>query len=115
AGDAGIEDLVVSDGLPPSFATSGANGIRALVAANEGRLGFDGTRWWLRGMVETPAARDAITSSIAAVPGGADWSVFIDILTPLEICRDHVAGLEGLNAITFQSGSATLTETSLPI
>src|SRR5690606_15343047 len=57
----------------------------------------------------------AITSSVAALPGGEGWSVFIGILTPIEICRDRVARLERLNAITFQSGSATLTETSLPI
>ena len=36
-------------------------------------------------------------------------------MTPIEICRDRVAALERLNAITFQSGSATLTESSLPI
>jgi outer membrane protein OmpA-like peptidoglycan-associated protein len=115
AGDVAIDDMIVSEGLPANFVADGAAGIRALTSANEGRLGFDGTRWWLRGMVETPAARDAITSSIAALPGGEDWSVFIGVMTPIEICRDRVAGLERLNAITFQSGSATLTETSLPV
>jgi outer membrane protein OmpA-like peptidoglycan-associated protein len=115
AGNVPTDDLIVSDGLPTDFVASGAAGLRALIAANEGRLGYDGTRWWLRGMVETPAARDAITGAIAALPSGKDWSVFIGILTPLEICRDRVAGLERLNAITFQSGSATLTDTSQPI
>ena len=115
AGDVPADNMIVSEGLPVDFVANGATGIEALLVANEGRLGFDGTRWWLRGMVETPEARDTITNAIATLPGGKDWSVFIGVLTPIEICRDHVAALERLNAITFQSGSATLTETSLPI
>lgn len=115
AGDVPTSDMIVSDGLPDDFVADGAVGITALRSTSEGRLGFDGTRWWLRGLVETTETRDAITSSIATLPNGKDWSVFIGIMTPIEICRDRVAALERLNAITFQSGSATLTETSLPI
>src|SRR5690606_33115417 len=58
---------------------------------------------------------DEVTARITALPGGDDWSIFIGILTPIEICRDRVAALERLNAITIQSGSATLTDSSIPV
>lgn len=115
AGSVDTGNLVVSEGLPTDFAVSGAAGLRALLQVNEGRLGFDGTRWWFRGMVENAEARDAISSSLAALRGGEEWSVLVGVLAPIDICRERVTALERLNAITFQSGSATLTETSLPI
>ena len=115
AGDVPTDAVYAEQGLPDDFIASGTAGITALTQVNEGRLGFDGTRWWLRGMVEAPALRDTLTSTIAALPNGADWSVFIGVLTPLEICRERVAELARRNAITFQSGSATLTESSLPV
>ncbi len=115
AGNVPTDAMHAGDDLPRDFIASGAAGIKALVRVNEGRLGFDGTRWWLRGMVEEAALRDTLTASIAALPNGADWSVFIGVLTPIEICRERVAELARRNAITFQSGSATLTESSLPV
>jgi outer membrane protein OmpA-like peptidoglycan-associated protein len=115
AGNVATDAMRPQPNLPDDFIASGTAGLNALVQVNEGRLGFDGLRWWLRGMVEDPALRDALSSEIAALPNGADWSVFIGVLGPLEICRDRVAELERRNAITFQSGSATLTESSLPV
>lgn len=115
AGDAPIDGLVPQEGLPDDFASNGLAGLTALAGTKEGRLGFDGARWWLRGMVESAGARDTLAAGIAALPDGAEWSVFIGVLPPLEICRDHVAGLERRNAITFESGSAKLTEASLPV
>jgi outer membrane protein OmpA-like peptidoglycan-associated protein len=115
AGDVPVDALYAQPNLPDDFIASGTAGLNALSEVNEGRLGFDGTRWWLRGMVEDAGLRDTLTATIAALPNGADWSVFIGVLSPIEICRDRVAGLERRNAITFQSGSATLTETSLPV
>jgi outer membrane protein OmpA-like peptidoglycan-associated protein len=115
AGDVATDKLYAQPNLPDDFIASGTAGLNALGQVNEGRLGFDGTRWWLRGMVEDPALRDTLATTIAALPNGADWSVFVGVLSPIEICRDRVAGLERRNAITFQSGSATLTETSLPV
>lgn len=115
AGDVPTDGLVAQDGYPEDFIANGTAGLTALTQVNEGRLGFDGTRWWLRGMVEQPALRDTLTATIAALPAGDEWSVFIGVLSPIEICRDRVAELERRNAITFESGSATLTETSLPV
>jgi outer membrane protein OmpA-like peptidoglycan-associated protein len=115
AGNVAVDKLYAQPNLPDTFIVNGTAGLNALGQVNEGRLGFDGTRWWLRGMVEDAGLRDTLTSTIAALPDGADWSVFIGVLSPIEICRDRVAGLERRNAITFQSGSATLTETSLPV
>ena len=115
AGEVAIDGLVVRTDLPLDFAGNAIAGIRALNDINEGRLGFDGSRWWLRGMAESAAQRDTVTASIAAQQGGKAWSVFIGVLSPLEICRDRVAALEGRNAITFQSGSARLLESSQPV
>ncbi len=115
AGDVPTDGLVAQDGYPEDFIANGTAGLTALAQVSEGRLGFDGTRWWLRGMVEQPALRDTLTATIAALPTGNEWSVFIGVLSPIEICRDRVAGLARRNAITFESGSATLTETSLPV
>ena len=107
--------MFAESGLPNDFIDSGIAGLRALVQVNEGRLGFDGTRWWLRGMVETTALRDTLTTAVAARPNGADWSVFIGVLAPIEVCRERVAELERRNAITFQSGRAALLDSSLPV
>ncbi|MEO7222890.1 MAG: OmpA family protein [Devosia sp.] len=115
AGDVPIDALRPQENLPQDFIESGTAGITALTQVSEGRLGFDGRRWWLRGMVEDAALRDTLSASIAELPNGPEWSVFVGVLSPLEICRDRVAGLERRNAITFQSGSATLTESSLPV
>ncbi|RYE11313.1 MAG: BON domain-containing protein [Hyphomicrobiales bacterium] len=115
AGNVPADALRVEANLPDDFIASGTAGLNALTQLNEGRLGFDGDRWWLRGLAEQPETLDAVRALVASLPKGADWSVFVDQMPPLEICRDHVAALERLNAITFQSGSATLTETSLPI
>jgi outer membrane protein OmpA-like peptidoglycan-associated protein len=115
AGDVPTDRLVTQTGFPADFIASGTAGLNVLTQLPEGRLGFDGARWWLRGMVEQPTLRDTLTANIAALPNGGKWSVFIGVLSSLEICRDHVAELERRNAITFQSGSATLTEDSMPV
>jgi outer membrane protein OmpA-like peptidoglycan-associated protein len=115
AGDVPIDRLLVQQGLPADFITNALTGLDAVLGLTEGRLGFDGARWWLRGMVEAQATRDTIAASIAALPKPDDWSVLVGVLPPIEICREHVAGLERRNAITFQSGSAQLTDASLPV
>jgi outer membrane protein OmpA-like peptidoglycan-associated protein len=93
--------LVAVSGLPDGFTASATAGLTALATLTEGRLGFDGARWWLRGTAETSTIRDAATSAIAAVPGGADWSVAIDLLPPLDVCRERLASFVKKNAIQF--------------
>lgn len=115
AGNVSADALLPQAGLPADFVANATAGLTALVQLREGRLGFDGSKWWLRGQGEQQATLNAIRARIAALPNGGSWSVFIDLMPPLEICRDLVTGLERRNAITFQSGSATLTETSLPV
>jgi outer membrane protein OmpA-like peptidoglycan-associated protein len=115
AGDVPADDMLPQTGLPADFIDSGIAGLRALVQLHEGRLGFDGTRWWLRGVARFAAEADAVRAAIAALPEGADWSVSITGLPPIDMCRDLLAELAGRNAITFQSGSSVLTPTSLPV
>ena len=107
--------LTVAAGLPPDFITNGIGSIDALTRLSEGRLGFDGARWWLRGKAETAAVKDAVEASVAALPKGADWSVAVDLLAPIDVCRDRVGALAKRNAILFQSGKATLIAASLPV
>ena len=114
AGDASTDALTVNSGLPETFIASGTVGLRALAQLADGQLGFDGSKWWLRGRAEQAVTRDAVLASIAALPGGNDWSVAVDLLAPIEICRDRVGLLAGRNAIVFKSGSATLAEESVP-
>jgi outer membrane protein OmpA-like peptidoglycan-associated protein len=115
AGNVPTDGMEARANLPTDFIDNGIAGLRALGELHEGRLGFDGTKWWLRGAVEQAAVREPILAAIDALPGGEEWSVFIGVLSPLELCRERVAALERRNAITFQSGSATLTEESLPV
>jgi len=115
AGGVPTDALRPQQGLPDDFITNALTGLDALLTLTEGRLGFDGTKWWLRGTAEAAATRDAVAASIAASPGPESWSVLVGLLPPVEICREHVAGLERRNAITFQSGSAQLTDASLPV
>src|SRR5690606_25736112 len=67
AGGVPTDALAPQAGLPDDFISSGIAGLRALVQVNEGRLGFDGARWWLRGMVEDASLRDTLTTSIEAL------------------------------------------------
>ncbi len=115
AGGVPTDGMRPQGGLPDNFITSAIAGIEALATLHEGRLGFDGRRWWLRGTAANAATRDAVSGAIATLATPTDWSVFVGVLAPIEICRESVAELERRNAITFRSGSAQLTETSLPV
>jgi outer membrane protein OmpA-like peptidoglycan-associated protein len=115
AGGVPIDALLPQQGLPDDFIFSGIAGIEALTKLREGRVGFDGSKWWLRGRAEQTATRDTVETSIAALPNGGSWSVSVDVMAPIDICRDRVGELAGRNAIVFQSGSATLIANSLPV
>ncbi|MEO8756231.1 MAG: OmpA family protein [Devosia sp.] len=114
AGNAKIDGLTATTGLTDDFIANGTAGLNALMELGEGHLGFDGTRWWLRGKAEQ-SAKDDVTAKIAALPKGADWSVGIDVLQPIDICRIRVGALAGRNAIVFKAGSTTLMASSLPV
>jgi outer membrane protein OmpA-like peptidoglycan-associated protein len=114
AGDVPTENLSVVADLPKDFVTSALTGIDALGKLSEGRVGFDGSRWWLRGK-GAKEANAAVTGEIAALPKGADWSVSIDNLATIDICRDKVDALADRNAILFQAGKPALTDDSMPI
>jgi outer membrane protein OmpA-like peptidoglycan-associated protein len=115
AGGVPTDALVVTPGMPVAFITDALGGLDALGRLVEGRLGFDGSRWWLRGKAEAAAVKDGVAATVAALPGGAAWSVAIDLLSPIDICSDKVAAVAGRNAILFKSGSATIVPDSMPI
>lgn len=110
AGGVPVDNMLPQAGLPDDFIDNGIAGLRALVRLHEGRLGFDGKRWWLHGLARLPAEADAVRAGLPE-----SWSVSIQTLPPVDMCRDLLAELAGRNAITFQSGSSVLTETSLPV
>ena len=111
---ASTKNLKPATGLPAGFTASVTGGTAVLSKLGQGRLGFDGTRWWLRGSAYTAAARDAATAAIAAIPGGTDWSVGISLLTPMDACRTRIAAIAKANSIQF-TGRAALTKPSIAV
>lgn len=115
AGSQPAEPLTPQIGLPVDFVASATAGIDVLKRLESGHLGFDGVRWYLRGDAASADRRDALAGEIAVLPRGAFWSVGVGVLPPLELCRTRLAELAGRNAIVFNSGSATLASSSLPV
>ena len=115
AGDAKTDKLEATTGLPDDFTPSGTAGLNALAELSEGHLGFDGSRWWLRGKAEQQPVLDDVKAKIAALPNGSDWSVGVDLLAPIDVCRIRVGAVAKRNAITFKTGTATLIATSMPV
>ena len=115
AGGAKTNKLETASGLPDDFTASGTAGINALAELSEGHLGFDGTKWWLRGKAEQQPVADDVNAKIAALPNGKDWSVGVDVLVAIDVCRLRVGALAKRNAIVFKSGTATLIASSMPV
>lgn len=115
SGGGDISGLVVTPGLPADFITNALTGIDAVGKLVDARLGFDGARWWLRGKAEQQQSNDSILAAIAALPNGADWSVSLNVLAPLQVCQGKVAGIAAENAIVFKAGSAMLAPESTPV
>ena len=103
------------DGLPPDFTANGTAGIAALSSLIEGTVGFDGSKWYLRGKADQKSSADDASSRIAALPGASGWSVGIDVLPPLAACQADVDAIAKRNAITFSNGKATLIASSMPV
>jgi len=108
------KNLKAAAGLPAGFTASATGGVAVLSKLGQGRLGFDGTRWWLRATAYTAAARDSAITAIAAIPGSVDWSVGISVLAPMDACRTRIAAIAKANSIQF-TGRATLTKSSIAV
>jgi outer membrane protein OmpA-like peptidoglycan-associated protein len=115
AGGAKTDKLETASGLPDDFTPSGTAGLNALNELSEGHLGFDGTKWWLRGKAEQQPVLDDVSAKVAALPNGKDWSVGVDLLAAIDICRTRVGVVAKRNAITFKTGTTTLVATSMPV
>jgi len=115
AGGVKTDKLETTGGLPDDFTVNGTAGLNALTELSEGHLGFDGTRWWLRGKAEQQPVVDDVNAKIAALPDGKDWSVGVDVLAAIDVCRVRVGAVAKRNAITFKSGTATLIASSMPV
>lgn len=115
ADGAPVDSLTVTTGLPQNFATIALPGLDALNELDEGQLGFDGRRWSLTGKTIQQAVKDRVSAAIAALPGGAGWSVQIELVPPFEVCRTRVDDVAKRNAILFAPASATLTSASYDV
>jgi outer membrane protein OmpA-like peptidoglycan-associated protein len=115
AGGAKTDGLAAKSGLPEDFIANGTVGLNVLAELTEGRLGFDGSRWWLAGKAEQQSVRDDVLGKVAALPNGKDWSVNVELLAPIDVCRSRVSALAGRNAIVFQAGKAALMAASMPV
>jgi outer membrane protein OmpA-like peptidoglycan-associated protein len=113
AGDT-ADDLAVADDLPADFGANATAGIRALASLSDGRFGFDGNRWMLQGRAATEDARHAALASVETAPSPDNWQTELELVPPMELCQQRVASFASRNAILFQSGSATITGSSLP-
>jgi outer membrane protein OmpA-like peptidoglycan-associated protein len=102
-------------GLPTTFAANGAAGVAALAELDQGRLGFDGARWWLRGKAQQQFVLDDVRTRLARLPNGADWSIGLTRMTAFEVCRMRIDRLSERNARVFRSGQAVLVDSSMPI
>jgi outer membrane protein OmpA-like peptidoglycan-associated protein len=115
AGDVPIDALKVTPNLPDDFITNAIAGLESIETLSDARLGFDGSRWWLRGKAKSQVDKDTIAAKIAALPKGADWSVDVDLMAPADICRISATALAGRNAIVFAAGKAILDKSSMPV
>jgi outer membrane protein OmpA-like peptidoglycan-associated protein len=115
AGGVATTGLTPDASLPADFVFNATTGLQALDTLVEGHLGFDGTKWYLRGTADAQAGKDAVNAKIAALPEGGSWSVGISVLAPLDACRVRVAALAKRNAIVFESGKAILAKSSMPV
>lgn len=115
AGKVATDGLQVTPNLPDDFITNAITGIESVGMLSDARLGFDGARWYLHGKASSEADKDSIVTKIAALPKGADWSVAIDLMAPIDVCRISVDALAGRNAIAFAAGKAILDKTSMPV
>lgn len=114
AGEVPVDGLVVDAGLPADFIPNADAGVRALAMLADGRLGFDGKTWVLRGRSESEETRRAALANFDALASKDGWEIDITQLPPIDVCRQTVGAFAMRNAILFQSGSAKITETSTP-
>lgn len=109
---ASTKGLTAGGGVPDGFTASATAGIAVIGKLGQGRLGFDGSTWWLRADAYNQASKDAATKAIAAVPGGSNWNVGITVLAPLDACQAQAAAIAKANTIQF-TGRATLTKPAI--
>jgi len=75
-GDNLIDNTKVTDSAPDDFVTHALAAADALSALESGKVGFDGTTWFVEGIGETAAAKETISANLAA-PADA-WTVKIE-------------------------------------
>jgi outer membrane protein OmpA-like peptidoglycan-associated protein len=78
-------------------------------------MGFDGSKWWLRGKAEQQPVVDDVKAKVAALPNGRDWSVGVDLMAAIDVCRVRVDAVAKRNAIVFKGGTAALLPSSMPV
>ena len=115
AQNAPSDGLSVATGLPTDFLNNAFAAVDFISDAADGRAGFDGTRWWIEARYESEAARETIIGRVGALPASSAWSSNIRLFPVIDICREKLTAVAARNALIFKSGSATLTNESLPV
>src|SRR5690606_38955065 len=87
---------------------------RVLNQLYDGRVGVDGTHWYLTGTVNTPAEREAAAGqALIMLPPSGQGRTGIGLTPSLRVCRLMVASFAANSPILFQPRSARMAEESL--
>ena len=114
AGDDAVGALTVRSGAPQDYVLDLMTGIRALDRMDTGRLAYSDFAWQFFGKSASGEDRELSQQELEALAGPPEWTIDIIAPTPLEVCTAEVAAFDERNAILFQSGSARITQESLP-
>lgn len=112
AGKVPTDALTVDPALSQVFIANADAGLRLLTQMFDGTVAFDGSSWYLKGHVDTPAQSAALAPAVGALPSDGRWTAGVGITPPLAACQVRVADFAASNPILFQSGSARMTDES---
>ncbi|KQX43032.1 hypothetical protein ASD04_03540 [Devosia sp. Root436] len=82
AGESVADATELGLGAPDDFVAAATAGLDAVLALEEGEIGFDGSGWSLSGRAASEAQRDAVLAALAAATDSSGWSVAITAPAP---------------------------------
>lgn len=94
AGAGVTDETELGSGAPETFATSARAGLNALIALDQGQVGFDGTRWSLTGEVASLDERLQVEQSLEAAVDTSTWEIAIQALDAPPVVAPYVWSAE---------------------